>query len=87
MPVGDTIEQTPSRTLLIALGDFNAPLSADGLLVRNPAPGQENSNSALLRAFLIGHDLWTVNGNLRQHPRKLATFYGPTSALLALTGF
>lgn len=82
--LGNIVNQTPSRILLTILGDFNAPLNAERHLVRNQAPGQENANSDHLRALLNGHNMWTVNGNIRQHPRSLPTFYGPNKRITRL---
>lgn len=81
--LGNILDSFPARDLHFLLGDFNAPLSPDGRLVKNRC-GTPNANSDYLYPFISARDLVTVNGCLRQRFCKLATFFGPNNRITRL---
>jgi hypothetical protein len=70
-------------SFMLHASDFNAPLVADGQLVKNSF-GSPNLNSTLLSTFIQARDLTAANGLLRQRHRKLATFHGPNKRITRL---
>jgi hypothetical protein len=74
--LGNLLDSLPLRDHTFIAGDFNAPLVADGRLVKNSC-GRPNLNSGYLTTFIRARDLIAVNGCMRQRYRKLPTFRGP----------
>ena len=81
--LGSLLDSIPARDLTFIAGDFNAPLPANGHLVKNSC-GSPNSNSSFLSCFIHSRDLIAVNAFLRQRSRKLPTFYGPNNRITRL---
>ena len=81
--LGCLLDSLPSRDVVFIAGDFNAPLAADGRLVKNSC-GSPNLNSGILSTFIQARDLAAANGLLRQRHRKLATFHGPNRRITRL---
>ena len=70
--LASTIASLPFRDLLFICGDFNAPLAADGIRVKNRC-GVENENSPFLCSLVEQFDLFAANGVVRQKYSKLIT--------------
>ena len=81
--LGTLLDSLPGRDYVFIAGDFNAPLLADGRLVRNSC-GNPNLNSGFLSTFIRARDLTAINGLLRQKYRKLPTFHGPNGRVTRL---
>ena len=81
--LGTLLDSIPGRDQTFVVGDFNAPLPADGFFVKNSC-GLPNPNSSHLSCFIQARNLLAVNGFLRQRVSKLPTFYGPNNRITRL---
>jgi hypothetical protein len=77
------LSNIPARDYSYVMGDFNAPLAADGQLVKNRC-GVPNANSSFLADFISSRDLVPLNAFFRQRLNRLPTFYGPNARITRL---